>query len=96
VKIRYSVNCPSVADVLVYYKTSLGNSSTIEKTKYTLATPVNPIAKTTLGDNDTFNDVDYQISGMSPFDSIKIKLVFKSTNSSAVPQVKDLRIIACA
>ena len=96
VKIRYSVNCPSVADVEVYYKTSLGNASTIEKTKYTLATPTAAIPKVSLGDVDTFKDVDYKIENMAPFDTIKLKLVFKSTNSSAVPQVKDLRVIACA
>jgi hypothetical protein len=44
----------------------------------------------------TFTDIDYSLEDMVPYDAVQIKLVLKSTNSSAVPLVKDLRIICCA
>jgi hypothetical protein len=95
VKIRFAANVPSNSDVVVYYKTSLGSTGTLDKTKYTLATPVIPAVKVENG-NETFYDVDYAITGMNPFDAIQVKLVMKSTNTSAIPRIKDLRIIACA
>jgi hypothetical protein len=95
VKIRFAANVPSGADVDVYYKTSLGSTGTLDKTKYTLATPVVPAVKVENG-NETFYDVDYSLTNMSPFDAIQVKIVMKSTNSSAIPRIKDLRIIACA
>jgi hypothetical protein len=95
VKIRFAANVPSGSDVSVYYKTSLGASGTLDKTKYTLATPVTPATKVENG-NETFYDVDYSMTGLNPFDAIQVKLVMSSTNSSAIPRIKDLRIIACA
>jgi hypothetical protein len=95
VKIRFAANVPSNSDVAVYYKTSLGSTGTLDKTKYTLATPVIPAVKVENG-NEAFYDVDYAITGMNPFDAIQVKLVMKSTNTSAIPRIKDLRIIACA
>ena len=95
VKIRFAANVPSGSDVSVYYKTSLGIGGTLDKTKYTLATPVTPAIKVENG-NETFYDVDYSMTGLNPFDSIQVKLVMNSTNSSAIPRIKDLRIIACA
>jgi hypothetical protein len=95
VKIRFAANVPSGADVDVYYKTSLGSTGTLDKTKYTLATPVVPAVKVENG-NETFYDVDYSLTNLNPFDTIQVKVVMKSTNSSAIPRIKDLRIIACA
>ena len=94
-KIRFAANIPSQSNIDVYYKTSIGSSGNLDKTKYTLATPVfNPV-KVENG-NETFYDVDYSITNLSPFDSVQVKLVIKSINTSAVPRIKDLRIIACA
>jgi hypothetical protein len=94
-KIRFAANVPSGADVSVYYKTTLSASGTMDKTKYTLATPTTAAVKVENG-NQTFYDVDYNLQNLSPFDSIQVKLVMNSTNSSAIPRIKDLRIICCA
>jgi len=94
-KIRFAANIPNQSDVAVYYKTSLGSSGNLDKTKYTLATPVSTPTKVENG-NETFYDIDYSLSNLSPFDSVQVKLVMKSVNTSAVPRIKDLRIIACA
>ena len=94
-KIRFAANVPSGADVSVYYKTTLSASGTMDKTKYTLATPTTAAVKVENG-NQTFYDVDYNLQNLNPFDSIQVKLVMNSTNSSAIPRIKDLRIICCA
>jgi hypothetical protein len=94
-KVRFAANIPSQSDVLVYYKTSLGSTGTLDKTKYTLASPVSAPTKVENG-NESFYDVDYSLTNLVPFDAVQVKLVMKSTNSSAIPRIKDLRIIACA
>jgi hypothetical protein len=96
-RIRLSTNCPSEANVLVYYKTNpVGATQDLELVNWTVTSPDSPIKKVQNGDSTSFYDVDYSEEGLAPFDSIAVKIVLQSTNSSAVPRVKDLRIIACA
>jgi hypothetical protein len=94
-RVKFAANIPSQAEVSLYYKTSLGSSGNLDKTKYTLATPVSTPTKVENG-SDQFYDVDFSLSDMPQFDAVQVKLVMKSTNSSAIPRIKDLRIIACA
>jgi hypothetical protein len=96
IRVRLAANVPDEADLLVYYKT-VGVTATHnpEIVNWTLFNADKGIVKVQNGD-ETFNDVDYSIVGLVPFDAVQIKLVMKSTNSSAVPRVKDLRIICCA
>jgi hypothetical protein len=93
-RIRFAANIPTEADVLVYYKTCTGDRSQLDTTKYTLMNPDSSIKKVELGDL-TFTDLDYTLTNLSAFDTLVVKLVMKSTNSSAVPLIKDLRIISC-
>jgi hypothetical protein len=95
-RIRFAGNIPSEADVLVYYKTSpVGSVLDLETVNWTLTSPDVTIKKVQNGDG-TFYDIDYSEENLPQFDSIAVKLVLQSTNSSAIPRVKDLRIIACA
>ena len=94
-RIRFAANIPNGADVEVYYKTCVGDSGQLESTKYTLATPDSSIVKVENG-NERFYDIDYSIENMNPFDNIVVKIVMKSTNSSAIPRIRDLRVIALA
>lgn len=94
-RIRFAANIPNGADVEVYYKTCVGESGQLESTKYTLSTPDSSIVKVENG-NQAFYDIDYSIENMTPFDNIVVKLVMKSTNSSAIPRIRDLRVIALA
>lgn len=93
-RVRFAANIPSESDVLVYYKTCSGDSKQLQTTKYTLLNPDSTLPKVELG-NAAFSDVNYTLTGMAAFDSIVVKIVMRSTNSSAVPLIKDLRIIAC-
>jgi hypothetical protein len=44
----------------------------------------------------TFSDITYTIQNGAPYDTIVVKIVLQSTNSSAVPAIKDFRVISCA
>lgn len=94
IRIKYAVCAPTESDVLVYYKIGT-NGTDLSTVNWTLFNPDSIMPKTAIG-SDAFYDVDYTASDLSPFNIITVKLVMKSTNTSAVPRVKDLRIIACA
>jgi hypothetical protein len=94
-RIRFAANVPNGSDVEVYYRTGVGDKNVLTNRPYVLATPNNTIIKGEVGE-ETFYDVDYDIQDMTPFDIIEVKIVFKSTNSSAVPRLRDLRVICCA
>ena len=96
IRVKLAANVPDEADLLVYYKTiEVGSTHTPETINWTLFNADKSIVKVQNG-NERFSDVDYSIVGLVPFDAIQIKLVMKTTNSSAVSRVKDLRIICCA
>lgn len=96
IRLRYATNCPVDANVLVYYKVSpVGSTVDFQTRNWTLANPDTDIVKVKNGDG-TFHDVQYSVDGLAAFDAVMVKLVMQSTNSSAVPRIKDLRIIACA
>jgi hypothetical protein len=95
-RIRYAGNIPQEADVKVYYKVSpVGSTLDFAKINWNLTAPDSTIVKVQNGDS-TFIDVDYSEEGLAQFDVIAVKIVMQSTNSSAIPKIKDLRIIACA
>jgi len=93
-RLSFAASIPSEADVQVYYKTCIGDSKQLATTKYTLLSPDSTLPKIAVG-NPVFSDVTYTLTNMAAFDSIVVKIVMKSTNTSAVPLIKDLRIIAC-
>lgn len=95
-RIKIGANCPNEADIKVYYKTCLGDSSQLDTIKYNLAqADGNGLIKVDNG-NYSFSDVDYTLTSMTPFDTIAVKIVMQSTNTAATPIVKDFRVIACA
>jgi len=93
-RVRFAVNLPLGSAVEVYYKTAATNAS-FNTLNYTLLTPDKTIVNYSNGSN-TFVDVTYSGNDLPAFDTVKVKIVMKSTNSSEVPRIKDLRIIACA
>ena len=94
VRVMISANLPAESNVAVYYKTCTGDASQLTTTKYTLMTADGVITKVDNGD-PTFSDITYTLTGMNSFDTMQVKLVMTSTNSSAVPIIKDFRLIAC-
>lgn len=92
IKVIMSTNVPTDSDILVYYKTA-NTGANLSKMIWTELPPVSPIVKTSVG-NDTFKESTFSVEGIVNYDLLKIKIVFKSTNSSAVPRAKDLQVIA--
>lgn len=96
IKIKFAAIVPDESAIEVYYKTSpVGSTSSFDTTNWTLASPTSTIPTTTVG-SGVYTDIDYNVDGIPLFDVMAIKIAFKSTNSCAVPRVKDLRIVACA
>jgi hypothetical protein len=95
-RVRFAGNIPAEANVEVYYKTAVvGSNSSFESVPYSLMTVDAPIVNASNG-TDKFFDIAYSQNNMQAFDAVQIKLVLKSSNSSEVPRIKDLRVIACA
>jgi hypothetical protein len=95
-KVRFAVNLPAEAAVEVWYKTStVGLNQTWETIPYVQMKADTPIANFSNSTN-VFVDASYSIENLDAFDAVTIKLVMKSTNSSEIPRIKDLRVLALA
>ena len=95
-RVQFAANIPKEAAVEVYYKTNkVGSTEVFDTVNYTLMTPDTTIVNY---DNsaEKFVDITYSLADLASFDAASIKISLKSTNTSAVPLIKDLRIIACA
>ena len=94
-RVRLAASIPAEAAVEVYYKTGESADTVFEDTPYTLLPADAPVVYVQNGSNQ-FIDMSFSSSNITPFKSVQVKLVMKSSNSSAVPRIKDLRVIACA
>lgn len=95
-RVRFAASIPAEAAVDVYYKVAtVGGNIPFESLSYTKLESDSPIVYVQNGSNK-FVDMTFSTSDLAAFDSVQVKLVMKSTNTSAVPRVKDLRVIACA
>ena len=93
-RIKFAVCAPTETEVLVYYRIGT-DAVALSSSDWVLLEPDTTMPKTAIGSN-TFLDVDYTASDLASFNVVCVKLVMKSTNTAAVPRMKDLRIIACA
>lgn len=90
-KVMMSASVPTTANIEVYYKLgTVGSFETFDTIEYKKATY--NFDKNNTGE---FIDNEIELPDLPDFNSVSVKLVFTSTNSCYVPQVKDLRIIAC-
>lgn len=95
-RIKYAAVIPREADVEVYYKVSpVGSTTSMSTVNYTKVDSDSVVVKSQVGSNQ-FIDMSHSVSDLTSFDAVQVKLVMKSTNSSAVPRIKDLRVVACA
>lgn len=92
-KVIMGVNRPADAEIKLYYRTAQsGSDQPLTQTDWTEAT----IDQVIQSDDDPniFREYEYTIDDLDSFNSYQFKVVFLSTNSSAVPRVRDLRAIA--
>lgn len=92
-----AANRPADADFLVYYRTATTGQN-IRLLPWTL---VNLEGTVPSDDNpEVFREYRYLVGGkngtLTPFTQYQLKIVFRSTNSSKVPSITDLRVIALA
>jgi hypothetical protein len=96
VRIRLAASIPPEAALEVYYKVGrVGSTAEFNTINWTLLNPDAPIIYVQQG-SERFIDMNFSSGNINAFEAVQVKLVMKSTNSSAIPRVKDLRIIACA
>jgi hypothetical protein len=95
-RVRMAASIPADAAVEVYYKVgAVGANTVFEDLPYTRLNADAPVVYVQNGSNQ-FIDMSFSSGNIAAFESVQVKLVLKSTNSSAVPRIKDLRVIACA
>lgn len=97
IKVLFGANRPSSSDFEVYIKTAIDDVSLVD-TNWVQVDIENDIPA---DDNETiFRQYEYLAGGLGgeldPFTVFQVKIVMKSSNSSKVPTVRDLRVIALA
>lgn len=90
-------NRPADADFLVYYRTATSGNN-IALLPWTLVTADGTVPSD--DDPNVFREYKYLVGGkngtLTPFSQYQLKIVFRSSNSSKVPAITDLRVIALA
>lgn len=93
-KVRFAATVEQFANVDLYYKVRpVGSNVEMDRVNYTLASPERSIVKS---DDGQFFDVEYNISGLDPYDALQCKLVMNSNYGSDIVRIKDLVIMGCA
>jgi len=96
-QIVLGANRPADAEFEVYYRTATSGNN-IRLLPYTLVTAEGTVPS---DDNpNVFREYKYLVGGkngtLTPFSQYQLKIVFRSGNSSKVPAITDLRVIALA
>ena len=87
-----NANKPSGSNIDLYYKVlEAGSDADFESLTWTLLSPGEIIIT---DDSSGYNEVHYQKVFTAKFGSFAFKLVFRSSNTSNVPTLKDFRAIA--
>jgi hypothetical protein len=94
-RVKFAANIPAEASIEVWYKTNIvGSNTPFENAPY-LQMTVDAAIPTSSNAEDQFYDASYSMDDLVAFDAIQVKIVMKSSNSSQVPRIKDLRVLAC-
>jgi hypothetical protein len=95
IKILYEANRPASCSIDVYYKRITdGTEQKFETIPWVkVETEVSDSAD---GEATIFTERTHLVEGLAEFSAVAIKIVMKSTNTSFVPKIKNLRVIALA
>ena len=85
------LNRPNNTFIDVYHKTGT-TLSTFDSEPWVLAT--NDLSVVSFSDGYNYNETIYTIATSSAFTLFAIKIVMRSTNTSDIPKIKQLRAIA--
>ena len=92
--VAFQLNLPPEASISVWYR--VGKSSDGDLFDLHSWTPMIPVTdiETIKTDNyDLFTEAEYQLDSIESFDAFQVKLVMRSSSSSNVPRVKELKVI---
>ena len=93
IDVYLGANVPTGATVDLYWKTTgAGEDGDFDALGWNLATPAEPIVIN--NDRTVYDEVKYSIDPSGSFGSMAFKIVMRSSNSAAVPTIKDFRAIA--
>ena len=95
-RINFAANLPAEATIEVWYKTNEAGSTISFANKSYIQATITSAIPISSNETEQFYDASYSLNNLSSFDAVQIKIVMKSSNSSQVPRIKDLRVIACA
>ena len=93
IDVYLGANVPTGATVDLYWKTTgAGEDGDFDALSWNVATPSEPIVIN--NDRSVYDEVKYSIDPAGSFGSMAFKIVMRSSNSAAVPTIKDFRAIA--
>ena len=94
-KVLAAANRPDGSSIEIYYKTGTEDTE-LSSTNWELASIEVPVSSS--DDPNVYREYRYLIGGdagtVNAFTTFQIKIVFYTTNTSKVPTIKDLRVIA--
>jgi hypothetical protein len=94
--VAFDGNCPPEASINVYYKIAKSADAILfELQPWKLSVPDKDVIPKT-NDATSFQEITFTEEELDEFDTIQVKIVFTSTNSSAIPRIQNLRVIALA
>lgn len=93
-KLMFAYSKPYEANIDVYYR--IGSNSALNELNNSIYTLVTNSGLVSTSDINSYTDATYELSALPAFTAIQVKLVMRSTDTSKVPKMKDLRIIALA
>jgi hypothetical protein len=94
-RVKFAANLPAEASIELWYKTNIvGSNTPFENAAYKQMT-IDSSILTSSNQENQFYDASYSLDDLVAFDAVQIKIVMKSSNSSQVPRIKDLRVLAC-
>lgn len=94
-RVFIAANRPSVSNIKLYYKTSSGGDA-LSSQPWVYVDPDSPVPSDE--NPNVYREYVYTIGGedgtIDEFDNFQLKIVYTSSNSSRVPTLRDLRVIA--
>ena len=94
-RILAAVNRQNDCDVDFYYRLKTTSEDIFSELPWSEIARADVYAPAALN-SDNYVEYDFDLRGLPEFTSLAIKIVLKTKNSSVVPKVRDLRIIALA
>lgn len=93
-RVMFSAKVPTVSDIGLYMKTKhVGSEENFDTIEYVKVDTTKAVVKS---NDDVYRDVSIEIADLAEFDACKFKLCLLSSDSTRVPEIKNLRIIVCA